>query len=110
MSYNQCSSGLAWGRLSREFWLSVHIEIQLSAMKRFIVLTVSWWVLIFSYVSAPCMLVGEIDYYTMALFACQRLEGLPVELPTLSLVLCLVLCIVLLPNSMLQVSLSAGMP
>jgi len=82
----------------------VHIEIQLSAMKRFIVLTVSWWVLIFSYVSAPCMLVGEIDYYTMALFACQRLEGLPVELPTLSLVLCLVLCIVLLPNSMLQVS------
>ncbi|CAE7948581.1 FRO6 [Symbiodinium sp. KB8] len=73
-------------------------------MKRFIVLTVAWWILIVSYVGAPCRLVGEIDYYTMALFACQRLEGLPVELPTLSLVLCLVLCIVLLPNSMLQVS------
>ncbi|CAE7025253.1 FRO6 [Symbiodinium sp. CCMP2456] len=73
-------------------------------MKRFVVLTVCWWILIVSYVGAPCRLVGEIDYYTMALFACQRLEGLPVELPTLSLVLCLVLCIVLLPNSMLQVS------
>ena len=40
----------------------------------------------------------------MALFACQRLQGLPVELPTLSLVFCLVLCIVFLPNSMLKVS------
>ena len=70
----------------------------------FVVPTAAWWILIVSYVGAPCRLVGEIDYYTMALFVCQNLEGLPVELPTLSLVLCLVLCIVLLPSSMLKVS------
>ena len=31
-------------------------------MKRLIVLTVSWWILILAYVGAPCRLVGEIEY------------------------------------------------
>ena len=67
-------------------------------------LTAVWWILVVSYAAAPCELFGELEYYTMALFACQPLQQLPVELPTLSLVLCLVVCLVLLPNSILHVS------
>ncbi|CAL1139955.1 unnamed protein product [Cladocopium goreaui] len=40
----------------------------------------------------------------MALFACQSLEGLPAELPTLTLVFCLVLSLVLVPGTVLTVS------
>ena len=86
-----------------------HHDFEARGMKRWAVartlsLTAVWWILVVSYAAAPCELFGELEYYTMALFACQPLQQLPVELPTLSLVLCLVVCLVLLPNSILHVS------
>ena len=65
--------------------------------------TTIWLTLVISYAAAPCRLIED-SYYTMALFACQSLESLPTELPTLSLVFCLVLCLVLVPASVLTVS------
>ena len=62
-----------------------------------------WLSLVASYVAAPCKLIEE-SSFTMALFACQSLEGLPAELPTLTLVFCLVLCLVLVPGTVLTVS------
>lgn len=62
-----------------------------------------WLSLVASYVAAPCKLIEE-HSFSMALFACQSLEGLPAELPTLTLVFCLVLCLVLVPGTVLTVS------
>ena len=62
-----------------------------------------WLSLVASYVAAPCKLIEE-SSFTMALFACQSLEGLPAELPTLTLVFCLVLSLVLVPGTVLTVS------
>lgn len=62
-----------------------------------------WLSLVASYVAAPCKLIEE-SSFTMALFACQSLEGLPAELPTLTLAFCLVLCLVLVPGTVLTVS------
>ena len=64
---------------------------------------VVWWLLITSYVAAPCLLIGDM-HFTMGLFACQDLGRFPRELPVLSLVSCLVACILLLPSSVLEAS------
>ena len=71
------------------------------AMKRVVV--VAWWVFITSYVAAPCLLMGDMNF-TMGLFGCQDLARFPSELPVLSLVSCLVACILLLPSGVLEAS------